>query len=206
MFIVFGGSFDPVHIGHIVIARDVREEMGAEEVLFVPAHHAPLKEGHRASPEDRLRMLEIALDGEEGFSIEDYEIKKGGISYTVDTLRYLREKRGDDPYLLLGADSVLKFHLWREPESIVQMAKLIVVDRGGKLGEVRNYISERFSSLKEGENLFLLKVRRVDISATEIRERIAHGKSIYCLVPEGVRNYRERKGLYGFMGRSPQSS
>jgi nicotinate-nucleotide adenylyltransferase len=196
MFVVFGGSFDPVHIGHIVIARDVREKLGAERVLFVPAYQAPLKEGHRASAEDRLNMLRLALEGEEGFSVEDYELRRKGVSYTVHTLEYLRKKLGEKPYLLLGADSVLKFHLWKEPERILELANLIVVDRGGKLKEVKEYLSEKFPQLSEGDNLITLSVRRIDLSATEIRERLRKGKSIYCLVPDRVRRYIEERSLY----------
>ncbi len=196
MLILFGGSFDPVHIGHILIARDVKENLKAEKVIFIPAYHAPLKEGHRASPGDRLRMLEIALEGEEGFEIEDYELRRGGVSYTVHTLEYLVPKLGEKPYLLLGTDSALKLHLWKEPERILELANLIVVDRMGEFGKTRNYLKERFPQLKEGKNLIFLRVRRIDISATEIRERIGEGKSIYCMVPEGVRRYIEEKNLY----------
>lgn len=196
MLVLFGGSFDPVHIGHILVARDVKERLGAKKVIFVPAYHAPLKEGHRASPEDRLEMLRLALKGEEGFEIEDYEVKKGGISYTVETLIHLVPKLGERPYLLLGADSVLKFHLWREPERILELADLVIVDRMGEADRVRDYLRERFPNLKEGKNFLLLKIRRVDVSATEIRERLREGKSIYCMVPDSVREYIEIRKLY----------
>jgi len=196
MLVLFGGSFDPVHIGHILIARDVKEGLGAEKVIFIPAYHAPLKEGHRATPEDRLEMLRLALEGEEGFEIEDYEVRKGGISYTVETLEYLVPRLGERPYLLLGADSVLKFHLWRKPERILELANLVIVDRMGKADKVRDYLKERFSNLKENKDFMLLKIRRIDISATEIRNRVREGKSIYCMVPDRVREYIDKKGLY----------
>ena len=196
MFVLFGGSFDPVHIGHLIIARDVRERLNARKVVFVPAYHAPLKERHRASPEDRMNMLRLAVGEEEGFEIEDYEIRKGGISYTVETLEYLVPKLGEKPFLVLGADSILKLHLWREPERVIELTNMVVVDREGKLGEVRDYIRERFPQLVEGDNLVLLSVRRIDVSATEIRRRVKEGKSIYCLVPDKVRKYIEERGLY----------
>ncbi|RLJ70071.1 nicotinate-nucleotide adenylyltransferase [Hydrogenivirga caldilitoris] len=196
MFILFGGSFDPVHIGHLIVARDVREKLQADKVVFLPAYRAPLKEEHRASPEDRLNMLKLAIEGEEGFDIEDYELKKGGISYTVETLEYLYPKVGEKPFLILGADSVLKFHLWKEPERVLELSKIIVVDREGKIGEVRDYIGENFPWLSEGEDFLMLSVRRIDVSATEIRSRVREGKSIYCLVPDRVRRYIEERGLY----------
>ncbi len=195
MKIVFGGSFDPVHIGHIILTRDIKEILGAREVIFVPTAQAPLKDKHRASPNDRLNMLKLALEGEEGFTLEDYEIKRGGISYTVFTLEYLTEKhKGEELYLLLGSDSFLRFHLWKEPIKILRMVKIVVVDREGKLKEVEKYINDKFREYKD--RILLLKTRRVDISSTEIRERIRQGKSIYCLVPEKVEKYIKERGLY----------
>ncbi len=196
MFILFGGSFDPVHTGHIILARDAMEAVKARKVVFMPAYHAPLKEGHGASPEDRLKMLKLALEGEEGFEVSDYEIRKGGISYTVSTLRHLNRELGGKPYMLLGADSVLRLHLWREPEEVLRLSILLVADREGKGKEVRDYLKEKFPHLEEGRDYILLKTRRIDISATEIRRRIKEGRSIYCMVPDRVREFIERKGLY----------
>ena len=196
MFVLFGGSFDPVHIGHIVIARDVKEHLGAEKVIFIPASQAPLKEGHGAPPLDRLRMLQLAVEREEGFEVEDWEVRKGGVSYTVDTLQHLLPKLGSKPCFLLGADSVLRLHLWREPERILQLVKVVVVDRGGKMEEVRKYLKERFPHIKEGEDVLFLPVRRIDVSATEIRRRLREGKSIYCMVPERVEEYIKERRLY----------
>lgn len=195
MKVIFGGSFDPVHIGHIILARDAKEHLGAEEVIFIPTAQAPLKGKHRASAEDRLTMLKLALDREEGYSIEDFEIKRGGISYTVFTLEYLREKyRGEELLLLLGSDSFLRFHLWKEPNRILDLVKIVVVDREGKLPEVKEYIEEKFSEYKD--RVLFLPSRRIDISSTEIRKRIKEGKSIYCMVPEKVEKYIKEKGLY----------
>ncbi len=196
MRIVFGGSFDPVHIGHIILARDVLERFKAKEVIFVPTYLAPLKKTHRASPEDRLNMLKIALKKEEKFRVEDYEIRRGGVSYTVYTLRYLKEKLKDELYFLLGSDSFLKFHLWKEPEEILKLAKIIVVEREGKLDEVRKYIKEKFPHIQENRDVFLVRTRRIDISSTEIRLRISKGLSVYCMVPDGVEEYIRKRGLY----------
>ena len=196
MFVIFGGSFDPIHVGHLLIARDVMERLDATGVIFVPAYHAPLKEEHGASAEDRLEMVRIAIEGQENFFLEDYEVKRGGISYTVNTLEHMVSKLKGKPYLMLGADSFMRLHLWRLPERVLELANPLVVDREGKLDEVRAYVREKFPSLREGENLTLLKVRRIDISATEIRKRLREGKSIYCMVPDRVREYIERKVLY----------
>ena len=195
MKIVFGGSFDPIHIGHIILARDIKERLKADKVIFVPTAQAPLKGKHRASMEDRLNMLRLALEKEKDFIIEDYEIKRGGISYTVFTLEYLKKKyEGEELYLLLGSDSFLRFHLWKEPEKILKMVRIVIVDREGKLKEVEEYINERFKAFKD--KVTLLHSRRIDISSTEIRRRIKEGKSIYCLVPESVEEYIRKRGLY----------
>ncbi|RUM31581.1 MAG: nicotinate (nicotinamide) nucleotide adenylyltransferase [Aquifex sp.] len=197
MRIIFGGSFDPVHIGHIILARDVFEHFKAKEVVFVPTYQAPLKEKHRASAEDRLNMLRLALEKEPHFTVEDYEIRRKGISYTVYTLRYLKEKyKGDELFLLLGSDSFLKFHMWKNPNEILKLAKIIVVERQGMLEEVKRYTREYFPQLKEGKNIFFFKSRRIDISSTEIRKRISEGKSVYCMVPEKVEEYIRERGLY----------
>jgi len=196
MLILFGGSFDPVHVGHILVARDVKERLGARKVIFMPAYHAPLKEGHSASPEDRLNMLRLALKDEEGMEVSDYEIKRGGVSYTVHTLEWFRKEFGEEPHMLLGSDSVLRLHLWREPCRVLELSRLVVVDREGKLEEVRLYLRDKFPDLEEGKDFVLLEVRRVDVSATEIRRRVREGLSIYCMVPDSVKNYIERKGLY----------
>ncbi|AAC06417.1 nicotinate (nicotinamide) nucleotide adenylyltransferase [Aquifex aeolicus] len=168
MRIVFGGSFDPVHVGHIILARDVCEHFNAKEVIFVPTYQAPLKEKHKASAQDRLNMLKLALEREEKFTIEDYEIRRKGISYTVYTLKYLKEKYGgEELYLLLGSDSFLKFHKWKEPREILKLAKIIVVEREGMLEKVKEYIKEYFPELRKNEDIFFYKGRRIDISSTE---------------------------------------
>ncbi|MDQ7039235.1 MAG: nicotinate (nicotinamide) nucleotide adenylyltransferase [Aquificota bacterium] len=196
MILLFGGSFDPVHIGHLIIARDVKEKTGADKVVFIPTHRTPLKESHSAPPEDRLNMVRLAVEGEEGFEVEDYEVRRGGISYTVETLKYLADKLPGKPVLLLGADSMLRFHLWRDPERIIDMADLMVVEREGLMEKVREYVRTRFPMLKEGKNVFFVSTRRIDVSATEIRRRVKEGKSIYCLVPEPVERYIKERGLY----------
>ncbi len=195
MIILFGGSFDPVHIGHIILARDALEILNAQKVLFMPAYRAPLKENHFAPAGDRLNMLRLALEGAERFEVDDYEIKKEGVSYTVDTLLYLKDRLGTKPYLLLGADSVLRLHLWKEPERVLSLARLLVVDRDGKLEKALLYLKESFG-LREGSDYIVLKTRRIDISSTEIRERVKEGKSIFCLVPDVVLKYIEEKKLY----------
>ncbi len=196
MELFFGGSFDPVHIGHLLVARDVKESMGFEKVIFLPAFQAPLKDPHLASPEDRFNMLEIAIRELEGYGISRLEIERGGVSYTVDTARHICKNYGYKPFFLVGADSFLSLHLWKDPFELISLASFVVVDREGKGKKVKEYIKENFPMLKEDRDFFLLSVRRIDISSTEIRERVKKGKSIRWMVPEGVEEYIRAKGLY----------
>lgn len=196
MEIFFGGSFDPVHVGHLIVARDVIEVMGFEKLIFLPTHQAPLKEPHRASPEDRLRMLELAIEDYPFFGVSDLEIRRGGVSYTVDTARELHAQKNSKIFFLVGADSFLSLHLWKEPSELLSLASFVVVDRDGLYGRVREYVREKFPRLREGRDFFLLTMRRVDVSSTEVRNRIAEGKGISWMVPDRVQTYILQKGLY----------
>ena len=196
MILLFGGSFDPIHIGHIVVAREVKERLGARVVVFIPAYRAPLKEDHSAPPEDRLRMTQLAVEGKDGFAVEDYEIRKGGVSYTVETLEYMSRRVSERIGFIVGADSALRFHEWKKPERILELACLVVVDRGGLIGVVRDHLRRRFPHLREGRDLIFVNTRRIDVSATEIRRRIREGLSVYCLVPDVVERYIKERGLY----------
>ncbi len=196
MKLFFGGSFDPIHIGHLLVARDSLELLGFERVVFLPANQAPLKEPHRVSAEDRYNMVSLAIEGFHDFEVSRIEIERGGVSYTVDTARDLNKTLGQKPYFLVGADSFLSLHLWREPYELISLARFVVVDREGKREKVMNYLGENFPELKEGEDFHFLFVRRIDISSTEIRERVKRGKSIRWLVPERVEEYIMSKGLY----------
>ncbi|MFN3598507.1 MAG: nicotinate-nucleotide adenylyltransferase [Aquificaceae bacterium] len=196
MELFFGGSFDPVHIGHLLIATDVKEAMDFERVIFLPTFQAPLKDTHLASPEDRFNMLEIAIREFEGYGISRLEIERGGVSYTVDTARHIYKNYGYKSFFLVGADSFLSLHLWKDPFELISLASFVVADRESKGKKVKEYIKENFPMLKEDRDFFLLSVRRIDISSTEIRERVKKGKSIRWMVPEGVEEYIRAKGLY----------
>lgn len=196
MIIFFGGSFDPIHIGHLITARDVAEELRLEKVVFMPAYQAPLKEVHRASPKDRLAMLNIAIRGEPTFEVSKMEIERGGVSYTVDTARELLKLFGRKSTFLVGADSMLTLHMWKEPHELVNMATFVIADREGKAEKVKRYIRENFPHLKPGKDFIILRTRNVDVSSTEIRKRLKEGRSIKWLVPEKVEEYILEQKLY----------
>jgi nicotinate-nucleotide adenylyltransferase len=202
---LYGGSFDPVHIGHLRIAEDVREYFGFEKIIFVPAYHSPLKPESRASAEDRIYMLQLCVKYNRYFSIDDIEIKRKGKSYTIDTIRMYREK-GKFPFFILGTDAFLTLDRWKKPEELIKMTSFIVLGRGkDRLEDVKLFIKNRFPDLKllqgkkpveEAGYVYFFDRRRLDISSTEIRRRVKESRSIKYLVLPEVEEYIFYKKLY----------
>lgn len=180
---VFGGTFDPVHVGHLAIAQAALECVPLDRVLFVPARRSPLKErGPFASEQDRLAMLRAATAGEPRFAVSTVELEREGTSYTVDTLERLREE--GELFLILGADAATDFHRWRAPERIRELATLLVASRPGTADPPRD------------ERLIVFDAPCLDISSRELRARAARGRSLRYLVPDSARHHLETKGLY----------
>ncbi len=207
MIALYGGSFDPVHLGHLRIAEDIREFFGFEKIIFIPAYHSPLKPGSRASAEDRIHMLKLSIKDNPFFDIDDIEIKRKGKSYTIDTIRYYRKKIGYTPVFIVGADAFLSLHMWKEPEDLLKMANFVVAGRDKtSLYTVKEYIKDYFPFVHvrtdrdipsdSGGNVFFTDIRRLDISSTEIRNRVAEKKSIKYLVLPQVEEYIFYKNLY----------
>lgn len=184
---VFGGTFDPPHLGHLVAASDAFRVLRLERMLFVPAADPPHKRGRVHTPAaTRLEMAAAAIAGDPCFAADDLELRRGGPSYTADTLRELhRRAPADELFLLLGADAVRDLPTWHQPGAVARLAVLAAMTREG-----------------EGADPTLpypavpVPVTRVDVSATEIRRRVAAGESIRYLVPEAVRAIIERDELY----------
>lgn len=184
---VFGGTFDPPHLGHLIVASDAHRALELDRLLFVPSALHPFKRGEvRASPELRVEMLRAAVHGDERFGVDEAELRRPGPSYTVDTLRALRERfPRAELFFLMGADNVRDLPAWREPEEIVRLARLAVVSRVGE----RPAPEAPFPLLS-------VPVTRVDVSSTEVRRRAAAGEPIRYLVPEAVRGIILREALY----------
>jgi nicotinate-nucleotide adenylyltransferase len=184
---VFGGTFDPPHLGHLVAAGDAADALGLERVVWIPSALHPFKgESVRTPPELRLEMTRAAIAGDPRFEADDLELRRQGPSYTVDTLRELHARHpGAELFFLTGADNLRDLPKWREPEEVVRLARLVVVSRQGE-GVPED---TRFPALA-------VRVLRFDVSATEVRRRVAAGTSIRYLVPEAVREIVERERLY----------
>jgi nicotinate-nucleotide adenylyltransferase len=188
---VFGGSFDPPHVGHLLAASDACDELGLDRLLFVPAAAQPLKEGRLvASPEQRLAMVHLAVDGDPRFAVSADEIRREGLSYTVETLAGLVERYPEaERYFLVGADAFATLAQWREPERIARLARLAVLQRSGDAVVAP-------PAGVPGSAVVRLHTRRVDVSSTEIRERVRAGRSIRGFVSEAVADYIAMSGLY----------
>jgi nicotinate-nucleotide adenylyltransferase len=189
---LFGGTFDPVHIGHLLLANTVLGEAGLDSVLFVPAAVPPHKPGGaRSDPEDRLRMVRLAIDGHGGFDSTDLELRRPGASYSVDTLVELQASNGPEGvewFLILGADMWVDLPNWKNPDEIIRRAGLLVMERPGT--DARG-MEKRFL-----EKAVFVKTPKIGISSTEIRNRVRAGKSIRYWVPRAVEEFILEKGLY----------
>ncbi|MFH1278687.1 MAG: nicotinate-nucleotide adenylyltransferase [Candidatus Eisenbacteria bacterium] len=188
--IVFGGSFDPIHMGHLILAECAADALGREPVLFVPAARPPHKSAGDLSPaSDRAAMVRLAVEGNRRFAFSGVELGREGRSYAIDTIRQIAAERGGArPAYLIGADSLADLLQWKDPEAILSESEVVVFPRPGT--DARD-VSARL----EGRYR-MLDTPRIEISATVIRERAGRGLSIRYLVPEAVRHYIEERGLY----------
>lgn len=183
---VFGGSFDPVHHGHLIVGQVASETLGLEGLQFVPAREQPFKRGqHRSSPEHRTAMLSLALAGRPGFGLDRSELDRPPPSYTVHTLDDLGRRHPRTALvLLLGADAAAELSSWHEAQRIPQLARVVVFARPGSAIPANPLISQ------------VISVPALDISATEIRRRVGLGLSIRYWVPDAVAEYITRHQLY----------
>jgi nicotinate-nucleotide adenylyltransferase len=192
---IFGGTFDPVHYGHLLLAEQCREQLELDAVWFIPAAVNPHKQGIHATPANhRMGMLELALAGYAAFRVSDVELARGGTSYTVDTLQALKS---EDPtrelVLLIGADSLADLPTWREPERILTLASVAAVNRGRAPTNLEAILP---SLPTAAGRVSLVQMPAVDLSATDIRSRAAAGRSIRYMTPRPVEEYIRQHGLY----------
>jgi len=178
---VFGGTFDPIHVGHLAIANAALDDLGLDRVCFVPARRSPLKgSGPVAGPEDRLAMLRAAVADEPRFRVSQVELDRTGPSFTVDTLEALRGE--GELFLILGSDAYAEFERWREPARIRGLATIVLAARPG--------------APNAPTGVRMLDSPLMDISSRELRARAARGRSLRYLVPEAALRYIEEHRLY----------
>ena len=189
---IFGGTFDPPHIGHLLIAQTVFESENFERLIFVPANISPAKKnGDSSSPNERSKMLEIALINNPNFEISDLEIKREGISYTIDTIReFVDDLKLDkeDLFFLMGSDTLKSFHTWKDPEEILNLCNIIVAIRPGFTpSDIQQWVLD---------NVRFANIPRFEVSSTNIRRRWREGKTIRYMVTKEVWEYIDEKDLY----------
>lgn len=202
---VFGGTFDPVHIGHLRVAEEVRETFSLDKVYFVPARVQPLKlSADCAGAEDRVRMLKMSLAGNTFFRASTIEIQRGGISYSIDTVRYFARRFGQI-YFIMGMDAFLEIGRWKDWAELISSAEIVVMVRPGRVFRgfpeaLKKQVRKAGKATYEhasGRRIYLLDITQLDVSSTRIRELAREGKSIKYLVPSTVERYIISRGLYG---------
>jgi len=194
---VLGGTFDPVHNGHLIVAEEVKTRLNLAEVIFVPAGQPWLKADRPISPaEHRHQMLRLAIADKPHFKLSTIEMERAGPSYTIDTIAELQGKldNGDELFFILGWDSLAELPQWREPKRLIKLCYLVAVPRPG-------YPRPKLKALEASipdisQRVMLMKEPEIDISASAIRERVARGLPIRHLVPEAVNRYIKEHGLY----------
>ena len=184
---ILGGTFNPMHIGHLILAEEAREKLGLDKIIFVPTALPPHKEDLNIAPAaDRLKMIKLAIEGNKYFAVSDIEIKRQGRSYTIDTLSELKRKYSrDELYFIIGSDLLKYLNEWKDLTQIIKMVKFLVATRPGyPLEQIPNYIQT-------------LAIRAVDVSGFEVRQCVRENKSFRYLVPDKVFGYINKRGLYG---------
>jgi len=186
---IFGGSFDPIHNGHLITAMHVKEVRNLDKIIFIPCHISPHKlAGGHSLPDDRLNIVKSAVSGITGFEVSDFELRKGAVSYSIDTIKHFKKKY-DEIDLIIGYDNLLVFESWKSPDEITQLVNLVVLKRKTESEEKSN----RFFKFAH-----FVDTPIIEISSTEIRKRISQNKPVNFLIPEKVLNYITKKNLYRF--------
>jgi len=187
---ILGGTFDPIHLGHLVLAEQVKEKLRLDQVIFIPSASPPHKTKRKLSPaKDRFQMTKLALENNPGFSISDIEVKRKGLSYTVDTLRELKNLFPDQKiFFLTGSDVLNEIQTWKDPEQIYKLVKVVIAIRPCfDIFDFENYFAKKS---------IIVSITGMETSSTEIRERVKKEQSIRYLVPAKVEEYIKKKKLY----------
>jgi nicotinate-nucleotide adenylyltransferase len=201
---IYGGVFNPPHHGHLVAAQEAHSQLGLDVVVWVPVGDAPHRQIETdPGAEARFEMVELATSTDERFRVSRIEIEREGPSYTVDTLRELREREPEDElFLILGGDQALALPTWHEPEQVLELATIAVFGRGSS---TRSAIQITIRRLAGADRVRFLEMPRIDISSTMVRRRAAIGNPIRYLVPDKVANFIGAQSLYGARGAERSS-
>ncbi len=181
---ILGGTFNPPHIGHLILAEEAEEQLGLDKVFFIPTNKPPHKGEDQLNPRQRLRMTQLVTEDNPSFEALDIEIKRKGVSYTVDTLGQLQKKYPkSNLYLIIGSDLANSFDKWRQPDKIKKLAEVIAAPRKGIPLQARNQFK-------------IIDITQIGISSSQIRKRLKKGRTIKYLVPKKVESYIKKNNIY----------
>ncbi|MCF7916144.1 MAG: nicotinate-nucleotide adenylyltransferase [Candidatus Omnitrophica bacterium] len=181
---ILGGTFNPPHIGHLILAQEVLEQFSLDKIFFIPTNNPPHKRNKQLDSKQRFLMTKLAVSGNSKFHVLDLELKRKGKSYTVDTIAELKNKYPKDKfYLIIGSDLAKNFKSWRNPEKIKKMVTVIVAKRRG-------------SSFRSSKEFKQVDITQIELSSSQIRARIKKEKTIKYLVPEAIENYINKNNIY----------
>lgn len=186
---IFGGTFDPPHIGHLIVADNVKEQLNLEKIIFIPSYQPPHKfESNSAKPLQRFEMVELSIKNNKDFQVYDIEIQRKGKSYTIDTINTLTLIHPQAQfYLIIGMDNLIEFPQWKSPHEIISRVELVVMNRPGYDKPLKSEFSKYAT---------FVRVPNIDISSSEIRRRVKMGRTIRYLVHQDVEKYINLNGLY----------
>lgn len=198
---ILGGTFDPPHVGHLLVASDAVEALRLDRLVFIPNARQPLKaDVAQSSPEERLAMVRLAVGPDARFEVDQIEVERGGMSWSVDTLEALAVRGPtDERFFLVGADASRTFARWRSPTRIAQLATIAIMRRadGEAAVDDRRVVADIVAATGPGvPPPAIIETRRVDVSSTEVRERVRTGRSIHWFVPDGVARFIHERRLY----------
>lgn len=192
---IFGGTFNPIHIGHLIVAQEVLSAFKLDKIVFIPTGNPPHKDKREVAPAlDRYEMIRLAISGNSYFEVSDIEIKREGYTYTYDTLINLKNMYHDKMFFITGYDAFKDSITWKNAEKVYKMVSFIVVNRGELNEKLIKEINEK--RIKFGVDVDVLKIPNIGISSTEIRYRVSKGQNIRYMVPDSVLNYIENNKLY----------
>lgn len=191
---IMGGTFNPIHLGHLMISEYIREDMKLDEIIFIPTGNPPHKQATDANV--RYEMVKLAIEENKNFSISDVEVKRSDITYTVDTINELKDSLDGELYFIIGSDTLFQLKTWKKIDLLFQQIEFICAIRPDYVSEQILELELKYLKTKYGAKIHIVETPMYEVSSTELRKRIAENKSVKYLIPNNVIEYIKEKELY----------